>query len=533
MNMMKKAAAAAVLSIVLSLSSVIADGELIESFNFTNSDIRVVLEAIAQKASKPGRSINIIMTPDVQGLVTVSLKGVNWETALDTIIKMYGYGYDWVSDKVLMVSTLDKIVQRGKIEAEALAQREKIGATITQVFFLKYASVASSQLLNEKSAGMSQVSSSISSSSSSTSSSSGTSGSSGSSGTSGGASGYTIPTSYTAPSTITDVIKKLLSKSGSVVEDARTNSLIVTDIPSRMSIIAKTIAELDIYTPQIVLEVEMLDVSKNVIDTIGFKFGQTPLTAVITGATTPSGFPFGSWMSTFTDETTRGSIAINSGTNTYKVQLDFLRKNVDTKILARPRILTINNETAEIKITTNETIGKVTTTSTGGGQTPITTEEAERQDTGVILRVTPQINKDNGEITMFIMPSVRDTVPGELTTISTKDPEERSTRSTVRVKDGETVILGGLIRKEISQTITKLPILGDIPFLGVLFRHKDMPKEKERELIVLITPHIIKDNKIFDKGIARAKELADNVIPGEKAAEDKKALINKKKKNVP
>jgi type II secretory pathway component GspD/PulD (secretin) len=189
----------------------------------------------------------------------------------------------------------------------------------------------------------------------------------------------------------------------------------------------------------------------------------------------------------------------NTGGGAYKVQLDFLRTQTDTKFLARPRIMTLNNETAEIKITANETIG-ITSLQQGSGSSAETTTSAERAETGVSLRVTPQVNLETGEITMFIIPTVKDTAASSIPIGGTgstyyKDPEERTTKSTVRVKDGETVVLGGLIRNQNSTVITKLPILGDIPFFGMLFRHKEQSPGRDRELLVFITPHIIKNVK--------------------------------------
>ena len=108
------------------------------------------------------------------------------------------------------------------------------------------------------------------------------------------------------------------------------------------------------------------------------------------------------------------------------------------------------------------------------------------------------INEDTGEITLVINPKTSSTSPSELgsgtsSSIVAYDPEVRSSKSIVKVIDGETVVLGGLIRNDKQVTKTKMPILGDIPILGMMFRGKDMSKNEERELLVFITPHIIKD----------------------------------------
>jgi type II secretory pathway component GspD/PulD (secretin) len=192
--------------------------------------------------------------------------------------------------------------------------------------------------------------------------------------------------------------------------------------------------------------------------------------------------------------------------------LDWLRTDTDTKYLARPKILTLNNQTAEIKITTQETIG-ITTTNNGTGSAIQTTTEPERAETGVGLRVTPQVNLDTGEVTMFIVPTVKDATTSSIPINNSgtnyyKDPEERTTKSTVRVKDGETVVLGGLIRNEKSVVITKLPVLGDLPFVGAFFRHKDQTKGKERELLVFITPRVIKEAGITGAAPDKPKPIA-------------------------
>jgi general secretion pathway protein D len=176
--------------------------------------------------------------------------------------------------------------------------------------------------------------------------------------------------------------------------------------------------------------------------------------------------------------------------------LDFLATRTNTKFLARPRLFVLNNETAELKLSSNEAIGSGTTTQ-GQGTVSTTTTSVERAETGVILSVTPQISMATGEITMTLQPTIKEAV---LSTISiqnqleTKDVEERSVKSTIRVKDGETVIIGGLIRNKDILTKTRVPLLGEIPILGMFFRHKSTEGSKSREILVFITPKIIKSS---------------------------------------
>jgi type II secretory pathway component GspD/PulD (secretin) len=175
----------------------------------------------------------------------------------------------------------------------------------------------------------------------------------------------------------------------------------------------------------------------------------------------------------------------------------------------------LNNETAEIKITTNEAIGVRTTTTGSTGDN--VNADPERQETGVSLRVTPQVNLETGYITMFIYPQVSDATTSVTITnagkeYTFKNPEVRSSKNSVRIRDGETVIIGGLIRNQLSQTTKKVPILGDIPIIGMMFRHKYKDKDVNRELLVFITPRIVKDayyqktTKTAKKPLAAARE---------------------------
>jgi len=443
------------------------------SLDFQDANLKDILKAFSIQSG-----LNFIASEAVQERkVTLFLDNVPLERAMDKLFKANNLSYELDKDANIFI-----VKDWGKMEIE----------TVTKVFYLKYATVSSSSLKEEMNNQLKEATISFTTgSTSSTTSTSSTSTSDSESGTGG-------KWGVESNAGITQSIKKLISSAGSVIEDFRTNSLIVTDTPNRMAVISQVIASLDVAVPQVLLEVEMLDVSKNVVDKLGFNYGQSPFTAVLTGASAATGFPFNSWTKFMNPGT--GTLAINAGTNSYSVTLDYLRTQTDTKFLARPRILTLNNEPAEIRIATNESIGVTTTTE---ASTSTTSASPERTETGVILRVAPQINTETGEITMFIFPKVAEAVQGSALTsggetFQFRDPEERSSKSVVRVKDGETVVVGGLIRNEKTEVITKLPILGDLPIIGALFRHKggNNDKDKTRELIIFITPHIIKDKEI-------------------------------------
>ena len=319
-----------------------------------------------------------------------------------------------------------------------------------------------------------------------------------------------------------DALKAILTSNGAVIEDARTNSLIVSDIPSQFPLIEQTITKLDVRIPLILIEAEMLDINTDVLEDLGARFGQTPVS--FAGASKTSYFPFNTdnviddnvganRQSVLSSEYTLSTLSFAG----FSAAVDFLKTQTDTRNLARPRILTLNNETAVIHIKTDEAIGLVSSSDETSSDTASTTSEAERVETGVFLIVTPQANMLTGEITMAIEPKVVQARTGgtfgEGANRQTfKDPEERGTRSILRVNNGDTVIIGGLLRTDYARVNTSVPIISKIPILGMAFRHKHL-EEEERELIIFITPRIVDDNNIPNvlsagsKNIVREQEI--------------------------
>lgn len=432
------------------------------SMDFQDANLKDILKIFSIQSG-----LNFIASEGVQERsMTLYLDKVGIKEAMDKLFKANNLAYELDKESNIFI-----VKDLGKLGVD----------TVTKVFYLKYATVTTSSIKEE----MSNVLTSTSGF--------GTGSESSSSGGEGG--GESGKWKTEDESGITSSVKKLLSEYGSVVEDFRTNSLVVTDTPSRMKIISEVIASLDVAVTQVLLEVEMLDVNKNSVDKIGFDWsGASSFSFAYSPASRLTSFPFGNR----TPQDGIGTGKLTPGKLTpggLTLVFDFLRTLSDTKFLARPRILTLNNETAEIKVSTNESIGvKTTTTETSGS----IQSEPERTETGIILRVTPQVDLDTGQITMFLHPKVAEAVEGNPITsggetFEFRDPEERSTKSIIRVKDGETVIIGGLIRNDSSLTETKLPVLGDIPLLGSLFRHKDKTRDRQRELLIFITPRIIKD----------------------------------------
>lgn len=373
----------------------------------------------------------------------------------------------------------------------------------TRVYFLKYIRVANSLLNQGLSAGSSTGSSSTTDSSSTTGSASTTS--------SAGSSASGI-------NGLKDALGMVISEYGKIIEDPATNSMIITDMPSKFQILEQLIAKLDVPIPQVMIEVEILDVAKSDVDKLGIKF-----TPSDDGWFKYSGPNLGGTYFPFVSDTFRKAAAKTAPTPASWTMgglgfiLEFLSTRSTTKFLARPKLFVLNNETAELKLSSNEAIGSSTTTQGQGAASSITAS-AERAETGVVLQVTPQISMATGEITMILNPTVKEAVASSISlgTQPLKDVEERSVKSTVRTKDGETIIIGGLIRQKNPLVKTKVPFLGDIPIMGLFFRHKTTAGSSDREILVFITPKIIKSSRDFAGG---GRQLSTRML-GERKQDD-------------
>jgi len=423
------------------------------SMDFKNASLNDVLKIFSQQSG-----MNFISSFDVAGRsINLYLDNVPVEDALERILSANSLTYEIKPGTNIFVV---KELLQSPINL------------ITRVYRLRYATVPSSKL-----------NSTFSATASASGGSSGATGSAGATGESAGATGSTG---------LMEAVSALLSENGSLVEDSRTNSIIVTDIPTQFPRIEQTIARLDVRVPLILIEVEMLDISKATADLLGAKFGKTPFT--FRGASKQNFFPFD------TRTILQGELGLaaqyTAATQSFSglsITLQFLKTQTDTKSLARPRIITLNNETAEIKIETNEAIG-INTTITSTEGTAQTTVEAEREITGVSLTVTPQANIETGEIILALQPRVKITRASAFSD-DIRDPEEQVTKTILRVMDGDTVMLGGLLRTDKNEVTTRVPILSRIPLFGAAFRHKNTTSS-QRELIVFISPHIIKEQLV-------------------------------------
>ncbi len=313
---------------------------------------------------------------------------------------------------------------------------------------------------------------------------------------------------------ILSILKTILSSFGKIAVDERTNSLIVTDLPERFSQIEGLIRDLDKKSPQVSIEAQIVEINSNGLQRLGVEFGgdngelmrfvgpsrftelglapgsdgrlfpPTPLNdAIIGGGATAVKGPVAVSAYDTRYGTTLGVLSFSE----FQVLLRAIVTKTRGKILARPRITTINNKPAEIRVTTNQAIGTSAAASGLTGGTIGTS--VERQQTGIILRVTPQVNGD-GFITMVVEPKLI-RVADSLIGLGVKDPVTRAVKTMIRVRNGDTVVLGGLMDTSEDRTVRKVPFLGDIPIIGWIFFRSYRTEKRNSELAIFLTPTIL------------------------------------------
>jgi len=277
---------------------------------------------------------------------------------------------------------------------------------------------------------------------------------------------------------IQDMITKGL---GSVRFDERTNTVVVTDLPGKVADIEKVITAFDEKTRQVLIDAKIVQVELDDNLTTGIDW-QTILKKVTVDQTLTANL------------TTGGTLTISTGLgggNTFNSVIQALKTVGNTKIISSPRITALDGQEAKIMVGTKEAYITGTTTTPAAGAVT-TAESVNFVDVGIQLYVTPSVNKD-GYVTMKIRPVVSSVgsriktqeSPDGIPIIKTSEAE-----TSVVVKDGVTIVMGGLIEDNKVRTVSKLPLLGDIPFFGGIFRNVS-DQIKKTELVIFLTPTII------------------------------------------
>ncbi|MBE9504942.1 MAG: type II secretion system secretin GspD [Proteobacteria bacterium] len=289
-----------------------------------------------------------------------------------------------------------------------------------------------------------------------------------------------------------------------ITPDKATNSLVITASPSDYRVITTVIDKLDIRRKQVYVEASIMEISVDKQRELGFEFRGTSDPTASSGAKVIGGTTFGGIEAASSNPlglTGQGLVlGAVDGTITFRgteyLNIGALLRAIETEsgvnVLSTPHLLTTDNEEAEIVV--GENVPFITSkTQTTAGE-PITT--IERKDVGITLKITPQINEsDFVKLKIYQeISSVKEVTLEEAADLITT---KRSAKTTVVVKDGQTVAIGGLIRDNDIETKNKVPCLGDIPLLGMLFRFTSVKKEKTN-LLIFLSPRIIRDSAEMD-----------------------------------
>ncbi|MBF0521480.1 MAG: type IV pilus secretin PilQ [Candidatus Omnitrophica bacterium] len=401
------------------------------SLDFQDANIRNVLEILALKSG-----VNIVASPEVKGTITLRLNDVPWQDALDVILQTYGYAFE-KKGNVIVVSTVTELKKRRE-DTQTLSEQE---AVVTKTFTLNFAKAAK----------------------------------------------------------VVESIGKMKSTHGNIDFDERTNTVIITDAVSKVDLMGSVIRKLDSTTPQVSIEAKIVETTFTDAENFGIDWA-AQITAG--GAKRPIVFPFGkrgdadlsltapnAFPGTDTT-TTAANTQFSYGTLDFtKLQAVFqmLKTKSDTNILSNPRIVTLDNQTATIKVGEQYPIPQYTYNEQ---QATLQISGWEYKDVGIIFDVTPHVN-DAGFVTLDVEPKIT-AITTFVTVENTSVPRlsNESAKTSVVIKEGETLVIGGLLKNQTTDTKKKVPLLGDIPIVGLAFQKKEKSVTKT-DLLIFITPHIV------------------------------------------
>jgi type IV pilus assembly protein PilQ len=457
------------------------------NLNFENIDIRHVLKLIALKGN-----VNIVAGPEVSVEVSINLKGVMWHEALDILLATYGYGYDIVGNAII-VEPIEKLSAKRKAEKELT----DVQLTVTKVFTMKYVDANDMK--------------------------------------------FVIEPQLSPKGTVTVLQEtsrgwdfagggNVEKREQTTTSKLRSDKLVVTDIPPYLNKIKQVINELDVKPRQILIQAKIIEVNRDFLRDIGFDWGtgstgarDSTITTVgmdndriggqiLESQVTPSSFgpeataitgvyPYNAGLSLIFQKL--------SGTQ-FEVIFHALEENVDTNILSAPHIVTVDGREATILVGTKYPILKADITGTD--TTTVTATLDYYQDIGIQLNVLPKIAEDDS-INIVIHPAITDFTEtlkarGSANQIIAEYPiiQTREAETSVFINNGETIVIGGLLKDVERYSEESVPLLSKIPILGYLFKRQTKDTEKI-DLLLFITVHIIEDSQQLSGIIKESSEI--------------------------
>lgn len=442
------------------------------SLNFQSIEVRSVLQLIADFTE-----LNLVASDTVGGSITLRLDNVPWDQALDLVLKTKGLDKRQIGN-VLMVAPAAEIAERERQELETKKQLQELAPLITEYVRVRYASAKELFKLFDNEGG-------------------GDAGSGDSGGPGGGSTA------------------SILSARGSAIVDERTNSIILTDTAEKVAEFKRLVEKIDIPIRQVMIEARIVIARDDFLKELGVRWagefltggkhkyeGSGRLEGLVNGdGQGPEGVFIDSDGDGITDDERNlvdsrlvdlgvdnpaGSIALNflSDNVLLGMELSALQDSGHAEIVSQPKVITGDKQQAHIESGTEIPYQE----ASSSGATTTSFKEAVLK-----LDVTPQITPDD-QIIMDL--KVNQDAIGEIdlaSGIPTIDVTELQTQ--VLVANGETVVLGGIFQNERTEGETKVPFLGDLPYVGRLFR-QDVSRENKRELLIFITPKILHDDLV-------------------------------------
>ncbi|PZT89577.1 MAG: type IV pilus secretin PilQ [Acinetobacter sp.] len=439
------------------------------SLDFQDIEVRRVLQLLADFTD-----INMVTADSVQGNITLRLKDVPWDQALDIILKTKNLDKRR-SGNVIWIAPVTELTKAEEEEAKAIAQSVKLAPLQTEYIQLSYAKAADIEKL------MTQGKNSSSSGSSN--------------------SGGSEP--------LGDSVGSLLSPRGTVSIDPRTNTLIINDTAQKIDQIRKMIDLLDVRVKQVMVEARIVRASTSFTKEMGVKWGVLSQGITKNNDLLVGGSETTLWNLRDPDDdgkytierpdnlnvdlgvTSAGASKIAFGLISLSdfmldLELSALQADGYGEVISTPKVMTADKQTA--KVATGQEVPYQSTTNSAAGSTATTSFK----EALLSLEVTPSITPD-GKIQMLLnisKDSVADKAPnGELIL------NKNTINTNVLVDNGETVILGGVFEQITANQQTKVPFLGDLPWVGRLFR-KDVKSDNKQELLIFVTPRIVNDTQV-------------------------------------
>lgn len=439
------------------------------SLNFQDIDVRSVLQLIADFTN-----LNLVASDSVNGKITIRLQNVPWDQALDIILKTKGLDKRRTGN-VIMVAPTAEIAAREKLEAQANMQTDQLSPLQTEYIQLSYAKVKDIQNLIT-------------------------------SGTNNGPSGSGYGGNQ--PLGVDSNVGSLLSSRGTVSVDPRTNTLIIQDTAKKIDEIRNMIAKLDVPVKQVMIEARIVRATNDFSRELGVKWGvlsqgvtnnnsllvggtdttlwnlREPKLDSSTGVYTytidrPDNLSVDLGVSKMSNPASLALGLISLSDVMLDLELSALQADGQGEVIATPKVLTGDKQKARVAAGTQIPYQN----ATSSGATAVQFANAE-----LSLEVTPNITAD-GRIGMELQ--INSDAPGSVLPGGVAINTNR-VATNVLVNDGETVVLGGIFQNQTGNTVTKVPLLGDLPLVGSLFRNT-YKEDKKQELLIFVTPRLVND----------------------------------------